>query len=97
MIQVVLRVKSHFENDKTQNYLAFQPIQRYFKMIGNTEHISALKSDERIKPPATSDNSFAPGLSYVGNRIRLKFDGSCLKQDKLTFTHGSITNTLFIR
>ena len=54
-------------------------------------------SDERIKPPATSDNSFTPGLSYVGNRMRLKFDGGCLKQDKLTFTHGSITNTLFIR
>ena len=25
--------KSHFEEDSTQNYLAFQPMQRYFKRI----------------------------------------------------------------
>ena len=34
--------KSHFEEDGTQNYLVFQPIQRYFKRIvsvGNSNHI----------------------------------------------------------
>ena len=36
--------------------------------------------------------SFAPGLSYFCNKIRRKFDGSCLNQYKLTFTHGSIMN-----
>ena len=25
--------KSHFEEDGTQNYLVFQPIRRYFKLI----------------------------------------------------------------
>ena len=29
------RGKSHFEEDGTQNYLVFQPINRYFKIIGN--------------------------------------------------------------
>ena len=32
--------KSHFEEDGTQNYLVFQPIDRYFKVIANTLHIS---------------------------------------------------------
>ena len=27
--------KSHFEEDGTQNYLVFQPINRYFKAISN--------------------------------------------------------------
>ena len=29
--------KSYFEEDVTQNYLVFQPIYRYFKVIANTE------------------------------------------------------------
>ena len=29
--------KSHFEEDGTQNYLVFQPINRYFKVIANTD------------------------------------------------------------
>ena len=51
--------KSHFE-DGTQNYLVFQPINRYFKIITNTKYISEWKSkglsDENSKPPTTSDN-----------------------------------------
>ena len=29
--------KSHFEEDGTQNYLVFQPINKYFKVIANTD------------------------------------------------------------
>ena len=29
--------KSHFEEDGTQNYLVFQPLNRYFKVIGSTD------------------------------------------------------------
>ena len=29
--------KSHFEEDSTQNYLVFQPINKYFKVITNTD------------------------------------------------------------
>ena len=47
--------KSHFGEDGTQNYLVFQPMYRYFKMITNTDYISSWKSkgifDESIKPP----------------------------------------------
>ena len=52
------RGKSHFEEDGTQNYLVFQPANRYFKVIANTNYISKWKSkglsDESIKHPATS-------------------------------------------
>ena len=53
--------KSHFEEDGTQNYLVFQPINKYFKVITNTDYISSWKSKglsaESFKPPTTSDNS----------------------------------------
>ena len=65
---------------------------RYFKKTGNTGRISEWKSkrlsDEIIKPPNTSDNSLAPALRYTGNKTRVKFDRSCLKQDKIAFAHG---------
>ena len=32
--------KSHFEEDGRQNYLIFQPINRYFKMITNAYYVS---------------------------------------------------------
>ena len=49
---------------------------RYFKMLTNTEALSA----ENIKPPTTSDNSFIQALNYFGNKTRVKFTASCLKQ-----------------
>ena len=76
--------KSHFEEDGTQNYLVFQPLNKYFKVIINTDYISSRKSKrlsaESIKPPATSDNSLGPALSHCGTKTRVKFTGSCLKQ-----------------
>ena len=64
---------------------------RYFKKIGNTKYILAWKtkglSGESIKPPTTSNNSHSPSLDYIGTKTRIKFGGSCLKQDKITFTH----------
>ena len=37
-------VKSHFEEDSAQNYLVFQPIFRYFKIIANKKCIVLWKS-----------------------------------------------------
>ena len=36
--------KSHFEEDGTQNYLVFQPLNKYFKLIANTDYVSSLES-----------------------------------------------------
>ena len=49
-------------------------------------------SDESIHTATTSANSLAPTLSYFSNKTRVKFVGSCLKQDKITFSHGKIVN-----
>ena len=32
-------------------------------------------------------NSF-PLLNFIVTKTRVKFDGSCLKQNKITFSHG---------
>ena len=42
-------------------------------------------SSESIKPPATSNNSPVPSSKYSGVRPRTKFDGQCLKQEKVRF------------
>ena len=35
--------KNHFEEDGTQNYLVFQPLNKYFKIITNTKYILSFK------------------------------------------------------
>ena len=37
-----------------------------------------------------------PELRYLGNKIRVEFKGSCLKQDKITYTHGKIVNSYIV-
>ena len=86
--------KSHFEEDGTQNYLVFQPLNKYFKLITNTLSIlswqSQALSNETIDHSTTS---LSPSIKYVGNKIRVKFTGSCLKQpNKLTYTHKKVVN-----
>ena len=34
--------------------------------------------------------------SYLGNKIRVKFNGSCLKQDKITYAYGKIVNIYIV-
>ena len=49
-------------------------------------------SNESIKPLTTSNKIFNPALNFVGTKIRVKFNGDCLKQEKITYTHGKIVN-----
>ena len=53
-------------------------------------------SDKSIKPPSTCDNILNPLLNYVGTKIRVKFKGSCLKQDGISFNHGKIVNIYIV-
>ena len=39
-----------------------------------------------------SDDSLTPVISYYGTKTRIKFTGSCLKQPKISYTHGTIVN-----
>ena len=49
-------------------------------------------SNKNITAPTTSDYSLNAQLSYLGNKTRAEFKGSCLKQDKISYTHGKIVN-----
>ena len=93
--------KSHFKEDGTQNYLVFQPIFRYFKIIANKKFILSLKSkglsDEIVTPYVTSDNSLTPLIDYYGSRVRVKFNKGCLKQsNKLTYSYGANVNVYIV-
>ena len=82
------------------NYLVFQPINKYFKVISNTDYVSSCKSKglsaESIKPPTISDNSLNPALNYYGTKTRVKFTGTCLKQPKISCTHGKLVNLYIV-
>ena len=64
------------------------------------EYVSKQKSkglsNESINAISTSDNSLNPTLSYYGTKIRVKFTGDCLKQTKITYTHGKVVNIYIV-
>ena len=95
--------KSYFEEDGTQNYLVFQPMYRYFKIIagvGNGSYIyywqSKGLSDERINSIKTPNYTITPNINYYGTKTRVEFNGSCLKQDSVTFNHGKVVNIYIV-
>ena len=75
----------------------------YFKRVagvgsGNYIYIWKSKglSDERINSITTSNYSINPELSRWGTKTRVKFNGSCFKQDKATYNHGKTINILIL-
>ena len=53
-------------------------------------------SDENIKPLTTSNKMVNPSVDLVGTKARVKFNGDCLKQKKITFNHGKIANIYIV-
>ena len=93
------RGRSHFEEDGTGSYLVFQPIYRYYRRIvgvGRGNYIYFWKSiglsDERLNSNTASNYKINPELSYYGTKIRVEFNGNCLKQVKVTCNHRKIVN-----
>ena len=72
---------------------------RYFIRVVNSDYILSWKSkglsDENITPSAPH-NFLNPSLNYLGTKARVRFSGSCLKQDKITYTHGKIMNIYIV-
>ena len=78
--------KSYFEEeDGRPNYLIFQPIYRYFNTSDSGYILSSKElSNESIKLNPVTNNIINPILiSYLDIKIKVKFNGNCLKQDKL--------------
>ena len=53
-------------------------------------------SDERLNSNTASIDSITPEVSFFGTKIRVKFNGSFLKQDKVKYSHGTIVNICII-
>ena len=52
--------------------------------------------DEVIKPPWTPNDILNPLIDHLGTKTRVKFVGSCWKQDKITFNHGKTVNIYIV-
>ena len=97
------RGKDYFDsNDGTQNYLVFQPMYKYFNtsVKDSTTYASSWESNrlsnEKNSTVITPSYNKAPSLAYDNVRLKLKFIGSLLKQDKITYNHGSIVNIYIV-
>ena len=84
--------------------MIFQAIQRYFKRtdgVGNGTYVYYWKfkgfCDEKVNSIKTSEYGFTPCLNYYDtNKIRVKLNGSCLKQAWPTLLLGGIVNVYIV-
>ena len=75
----------------------------YFKQIagvGNGNYICYWKtkglSDEKINSVKMPNYGITPNLNYHGTKTKAEFNGSCLKQDSVTFDHGKVVNIYIV-
>ena len=68
---------------------------RYFKRVtgvGSGNYLYFWKSkdlsDEELDSITASNYKITPELSFYDARKRVDFNGSCLKQDNVTYNHG---------
>ena len=53
--------------------------------------------NESIKPNSVSNDIINTVLlSYLDTKMRVKFNGNYLKQDKITYTHGKVVNIYIV-
>ena len=76
---------------------------RYFKRIsdvGSGNYIYFWKSKslsgERLDSITASNYKINPELIFYGTKTKVEFNGSCLKQDKVTYDHGKIVNIYIV-
>ena len=76
---------------------------RYFKRVasvgsGNYLYFSKSKGlpDERINSIIASNYSITLELGYNNSKTEVKFNESCLKQDKVTYNHGKTINIYIV-
>ena len=73
---------------------------RHFNKVVNSDYTLEWKSkglsNESTKSPSAPYNFLNPSLNYLDCKARVRFSGSCLKQDKITYTHGKIVNIYIV-
>ena len=53
-------------------------------------------SEESIKPLSTSNKMLNPSLNHVRTKAKVKFNGDCLKQEKIIFNQVKIVNIYIV-
>ena len=78
-------------------------MHRYFKIVAGLGKVNDIYywkskglSDEGINSIKTSNYSDIPYLDYSGTKIKVKLNGICLKQDKITYIHGKTVNIYIV-
>ena len=81
--------KSHFDENRAQYYLVFQPILRYFTLNSNwiTKWKSEGLSNESLEVVSATSNTLTPLVNYYGDKVRLRFTRSVLQQKTITYSH----------
>ena len=86
--------KNYFDEDGIQDYLVFQSILKYFTL--NSSWITKWKSkglsNKSVEVVSTSSNTLTPSVNYYGEKARLKFTGSILKQKIVKYSHKKVVN-----
>ena len=63
-------------------------------VVGNGSYFYYWKSnrlfDKKINSFKTSNDSITPNIDYYSTKAGVEFNGSCLKQDSVTFNHGKV-------
>ena len=76
--------------------MVFSPVSKYLSSFSKTDNIyswtSKEISEESIKTPFTSENSFFPKWVDGYQLPKIKVNGNCLKQDRLSFLHRNVVN-----
>ena len=92
--------KSYLIDDKAQLYLIFQPIYKTITIFSDLPNIVSEwefkgLSNEKFRPPYTTNKVLSPKLEWNKYKLRLRFEGSCLKQeDTAHVTPNNIVNLL---
>ena len=73
---------------------------RYCQRVVNSDYILEWTckglSDESIKSLSASHNFLNLSLSYLGTKTRVRFNRSCIKQEKITYTDRKIVNIYIV-
>ena len=91
------RGKNYFTDHCVQNYLVFQCVYKYFKRVidstnnNNFYWQSKGLPNEKLNAPGTNTSN-DHDENFGGDKINLQFSGDCLKQNKVTYSHGKIVN-----
>ena len=72
----------------------------YLKTVVNSDYTLSWKSkglsDENITPPSALHNFLFFSLNYLGTKIRVRFSGSWLKENKIIYIHGKIVHIYIV-